>query len=258
MSEKTNQLLHLFSKVLRRPELMVSVRMEERAERFKKGGERTGARGLLMKLWEQDGLTNSEISELLDIRPSSVTAQVKELEQRGYVERKADENDGRLSRIFLTEEGRALKDKRSEQKEVISEGLFSALSEEEQGQLASLLEKLKQHWSENPAFDWMEMSRTDWKAMGPEERRAMKEGVKADMRRMKSTMRDELKGGRSFPKDFDFDGKKGLGRPNGDFFGWITGAKGPEDYPEWRERHFGPRPDDKPKKKGDEKGWEDF
>jgi len=254
MSEKTNSLLKLFSKVLMQPQVMMAVRMEMMSQHFKKGGDRMGSRGLLIKLWERDGLTNSEIAELLDIRPSSVTAQVKDLEGRGYVERKQDENDGRVSRIFLTEEGRQLKDKRTEHKDNVSEELFQALSEEEQLQLAELLEKLSADWSENESFNWMNMSREDWKAMRPEDRRAMKEEVKKGMKQMKAEMRGQMN------EAADWFGDRrpgaGFGRPNGDFMGWVRGPRDMKDYPDWRERHFG---DEGPaQKKKDEKGWDDF
>ncbi|GBG96441.1 MarR family winged helix-turn-helix transcriptional regulator [Lactococcus termiticola] len=258
MSEKTNKLLNLFSKILREPQLIMALRLEMMAKRFRNGGDRRGARGLLVKLWEQDGLTNSEIAELLDIRPSSVTAQVKELERRGYVERRADENDGRVSRIFLTEEGRSAKDKRSEQRNSYSEELFNNLTEEEQAQLAGLLEKLTSHWAENDNFDWLDMSHADWKGLSPEERRAIKEGMKDRMRQMKSDMRDEIKDATNWQKDFGFERRPGMGRPHGNFMDWVRGPRDMKDYPDWQDRHFEPaKPGDK-KKKDDEKGWDEF
>lgn len=142
MSEQTNNLLKLFSKLLQNPNVMFAMRAEMMSQKVRNGGDRQGARGLLVKLWEKDGLTNAEIAELLDIRPSSVTAQVKNLEQEGLVERRQAEYDGRVSLVFLTEKGREEENKRSEFHDDLSETIFGNLSEEEQNQLGFLLNKV--------------------------------------------------------------------------------------------------------------------
>ncbi|MDR0300659.1 MAG: MarR family transcriptional regulator [Streptococcaceae bacterium] len=142
MSEQTNNLLNLFSKLLRSPRFMMALRMEFFRNKFRRQKGRTGSQGLLLKLWEQDGLTNAEIAELLDIKPSSVSAQVKQLEESGLIERRADENDGRVSRVFLTEAGRNAQSERKEQFSDMSEEVFAVLTKEEQSQLNDLLQKL--------------------------------------------------------------------------------------------------------------------
>lgn len=109
---------------------------------MKNRGNRNGAQGLLVELWNKDGLTNAEIAELLDIKPSSVTAQVKQLEEAEMVIRKQDENDKRVNRIFLTEKGREAQETRDTMHNDISETIFGNLTDEEQKQLANLMEKL--------------------------------------------------------------------------------------------------------------------
>lgn len=142
MSEKTNNLLHLFSKILRNPKFMMAIRMDMMSEKLRSRKNRNGAQGLLMELWKKDGLTNAEIAEILDIKPSSVTAQVKNLESQGLVERRQDENDKRVSRVFLTENGQAAQEKREDLHDNITTDLFDELTEEEQETLADLLQKL--------------------------------------------------------------------------------------------------------------------
>lgn len=142
MSESTNELLKLFLKVVRNPKFMMAFRMEEMSERFKGHKRCKGAQGLLVELWRQDGLTNAEIAEVLDIRPSSVTAQVKSLENKGLVERRQDQNDKRIIRVFLTDAGRAAKDEKDGVRNNITIDLFDGLTDEEQAQLKDLLEKI--------------------------------------------------------------------------------------------------------------------
>ena len=73
---------------------------------------------------------------------------MKSLEQRGLVKRVTDENDKRVSRVFLTEEGKQAQVERKESQDDLSEGIFGNLTEEEQVQLINILEKLEEA---NPA-----------------------------------------------------------------------------------------------------------
>lgn len=142
MSEKTNQLLQLFSKLLSYPNWIFALRTEQISKKMNRVGDRNGAQGLLVKLWKKDGLTNAEIAELLDIRPSSVTAQVKNLEEKEMIVRRQDEQDKRVSRIFLTEKGKKAGQERFEIQDELSENIFGQLTEEEQATLTQLLQKL--------------------------------------------------------------------------------------------------------------------
>jgi len=142
MSEQTNNLLNLFSKLLHNPNILFALRVDGISKQMKNRGNRNGAQGLLVELWNKDGLTNAEIAELLDIKPSSVTAQVKQLEEAEMVIRKQDENDKRVSRIFLTDKGREAQETRDTMHNDISETIFGNLTDEEQEQLAFLMEKL--------------------------------------------------------------------------------------------------------------------
>ena len=68
-------------------------------------GLHRGQPAVLRALWKQDGVTQSELTELLNRSPSTITKTVKRMERAGFVERKSDAADERLSRVYLTEEG---------------------------------------------------------------------------------------------------------------------------------------------------------
>lgn len=79
---------------------------------------RLGAIGLtypqylvFLVLWEQDGLTVKALGAKLFLDSGTITPLLKRLEARGLVRRQRDEDDERLVRILLTEEGRALRGK---------------------------------------------------------------------------------------------------------------------------------------------------
>lgn len=158
MSEQTNNLLNLFSKLLHNPSVLFALRADGISKQMQNRGNRNGAQGLLVELWNKDGLTNAEIAELLDIKPSSVTAQVKQLEEAEMVIRKQDENDKRVNRIFLTEKGREAQETRDTMHNDISETIFGNLTDEEQEQLANLMEKLVETNDSHEDRDFQKMT----------------------------------------------------------------------------------------------------
>ena len=65
----------------------------------------------LMVLWEEDGLSVSEIAARLDLPGNALTPLLARLTQLGYVARARDGADGRVLRIGLTELGAELEHK---------------------------------------------------------------------------------------------------------------------------------------------------
>lgn len=143
MSNESKNLIQLFSKLLYNPQFLLALEMENVRGRLKNHEGRQGANGLLNLLAKEDGLTNAQIAEALDIKPSSVTAQVRRLEEMKLIKRETDETDKRMSRIFLTEEGKKQIEKQVRDHDDFSEKIFDSLSKEELKQLESLLSKLE-------------------------------------------------------------------------------------------------------------------
>src|SRR5919199_6974929 len=69
-------------------------------------GLHTGQERLLAVLWEEDGLSQSELVERLAVRPPTVTTALQRLEREGFVRREPDASNRRVSRVFLTDKGR--------------------------------------------------------------------------------------------------------------------------------------------------------
>jgi DNA-binding MarR family transcriptional regulator len=63
---------------------------------------------VLYRLWEQEGLTQAEIAERTIKDKPTITRMVDVLEKKGLVVRRNDENDRRVYKIYLTEEGKML------------------------------------------------------------------------------------------------------------------------------------------------------
>lgn len=56
----------------------------------------------------EEGLTQFDLSERLGCEPPTVTNMLKKLEEYGLIYRKRDPKDGRVSRVYLTSEGRSV------------------------------------------------------------------------------------------------------------------------------------------------------
>ena len=63
---------------------------------------------VLRALWEQEGLTHTELSKRLRVQPATITKMIRRMERAGFVERRQDPEDQRVSRVYLTEPGRAI------------------------------------------------------------------------------------------------------------------------------------------------------
>ena len=60
-------------------------------------------------LWEQDGLSQRQLSEAAGVMEPTTNAALHAMEQRGYVERRRQAGDLRNQHVFLTASGRRLK-----------------------------------------------------------------------------------------------------------------------------------------------------
>lgn len=65
----------------------------------------------LRALWAEDGITQKEISERVGLVAPTTVEQLKNMERRGLLERRRSAKDRRKIHVFLTPEGRALRDK---------------------------------------------------------------------------------------------------------------------------------------------------
>lgn len=95
----------------------------------------------LMKLWEKDGLTQSELMARLGCTAPTVTKTAQRLERVGLVRR---ERGGRprVSRVYLTQAGWDMREPVEEIWQITERQLRAALSGEEAASLAASLARL--------------------------------------------------------------------------------------------------------------------
>lgn len=66
---------------------------------------------VLHALWEREGLTHSELAARLHVQPATITKMIKRMEKAGFVVRRSDPRDQRVSRVYLTDAGCAIQAK---------------------------------------------------------------------------------------------------------------------------------------------------
>lgn len=78
--------------------------LEQRAE--SRAGISVVQAGALFALLRQDGALSSELASQLDIAPSAMTGLADRMVRGGLLERRSDEHDRRINRLWLTALGR--------------------------------------------------------------------------------------------------------------------------------------------------------
>lgn len=63
----------------------------------------------LRVLWERDGMTQSELSQRIGTMEPTTLSAIRDMERSGFVRRVPNTEDRRKINIYLTDEGRALK-----------------------------------------------------------------------------------------------------------------------------------------------------
>ncbi|MFW1123244.1 MarR family winged helix-turn-helix transcriptional regulator, partial [Vibrio parahaemolyticus] len=61
---------------------------------------------VLSKVERQEGLKQTELAELLEMQPITLTRLIDKLCDIGWIERRSDENDRRVNRLYLKKAAR--------------------------------------------------------------------------------------------------------------------------------------------------------
>src|SRR5712671_6478944 len=114
----------------------------ELAERIRPAGVAIGQWAVLLVLWARDGMTQAELSRVVAIEPPTVVRTIDRMVRDGLVIRAPDQDDGRLSRIYLTERARSLRDELVPLAAAVNGEILNGLTPSEARTLRRLLTKL--------------------------------------------------------------------------------------------------------------------
>lgn len=121
----------------------------ERREVMESEGETKPIRGsghILESLSVNEGKSQRVLAFEVGIRPQSLSEALGLLEERGEIQRRPDPSDGRVTLVFLTEQGEEKRKKYQQIRKEHARHFFSVLSQEEKEQLLYLLEKIGQSY----------------------------------------------------------------------------------------------------------------
>ena len=98
---------------------------------------------VLMRLDRFEGLKQSELAEVLDLQPISLTRLLDRLAENGLIERRPDPNDRRANRLYLTAAARPLLEQLSKLGEGMMEELLETIDEPSRERLLRDLDAIK-------------------------------------------------------------------------------------------------------------------
>ena len=97
---------------------------------------------ILHVLWENDGISNQELSKRSGLAMSSLTTMLERMEEKNLLTRKGCPKDKRKCLLFLTEHANSLKKKYDEISDKMTKLSFEGISEDERLAFEKTLENI--------------------------------------------------------------------------------------------------------------------
>jgi MarR family transcriptional regulator, organic hydroperoxide resistance regulator len=100
---------------------------------------------VLYALWAEEGLSHTELAARIHVSAPTVTKMVQRLVKAGMLVRREDPEDQRVSRIYLTEAGRAIRSEVERTWAQLDAESLSGFSVEERTQFVAYLMRVEQN-----------------------------------------------------------------------------------------------------------------
>lgn len=115
---------------------------QQLADELRPEGVGIGQWAVLMFLWARDGMSQAELSRVVAIEPPTMVRNIDRMVRDGLVRRVPDPDDRRISRIFLTDRGRGLRDQLVPKAAAVNAATLERLTPSEGRTLRRLLGKV--------------------------------------------------------------------------------------------------------------------
>jgi DNA-binding MarR family transcriptional regulator len=86
---------------------------------------------VLEALWYEDGQTATELGQLLQLDKATLSGVLARMEEAGWIDRRADPADGRVTRVFASSRANGVKDQLIAVREASDREILSRYSVEE-------------------------------------------------------------------------------------------------------------------------------
>lgn len=97
---------------------------------------------VLARLWEEEGTSLTELGERLYFDNPTLTGIIDRMERDGLLQRQRDQSDRRVVKVFLTDKGKALRQKIGRLAEETDCEAWSGSTESQKKELLNYLERI--------------------------------------------------------------------------------------------------------------------
>ena len=133
-----DSLYHIFLEILRLHYYRTHVLLDE-------VGVYPGQPPMLFVLSKEDGQSQKELANKLNLKPATITVMLKRMEKANLVERRQDPEDQRVSRVYITEKGKKVYKKVNKIMKNLEEECFGNFTVEEKVILRRLLMQIREN-----------------------------------------------------------------------------------------------------------------
>lgn len=124
---------------------VVKLHRRETDRLIQPAGVYPGQPPVLFRLDEEDGLRQRDLADRIHLAPATLTVMLGRMEKSGLVERRPDERDQRVSRVYLTDKGREALAAVREATRIVEERALEGLLPEERLLMRRILLQMRQN-----------------------------------------------------------------------------------------------------------------
>jgi DNA-binding MarR family transcriptional regulator len=100
---------------------------------------------VVARIERSEGMKQTELAELMEMQPISLTRLIDRLCEQGWIERRDDETDRRVNRLYLRKAGRQLLGKLSGLRSELTASALDGINPADAHRLLSQLEQIKEN-----------------------------------------------------------------------------------------------------------------
>ncbi len=115
---------------------------------IERSGVTLGMWYFLRVLWSEDGITQSELSQRVGTMEPTTLSAIRDMERNGLVRRAPHPDDRRKINIYMTDEGRALRDQLLPTAHAVIAAASAGLTDREKTMLIALLKAMQANLQE--------------------------------------------------------------------------------------------------------------
>lgn len=102
---------------------------------------------ILFELDREDGISQKKLTEEIGVTPASINNVIRRMERTGFVFRRRDSEDGRVSRVYLTQAGKEIISQVKATSDQMHTSALAGFSEDEATKLRSYLQRVLENLS---------------------------------------------------------------------------------------------------------------